>query len=144
MALLVCNQQIPLSRSMKSIRRLVSLVAFGALTVAAFAADPSGTWKWITQSPNGEIATTLKLEAKDGKISGAYSNQYGDTEISNATFKDDELAFDVVRDLGGQKFVVKYHGKLDGDTIKGTIAAASPDGGDGMKLDWNAKRASKE
>jgi hypothetical protein len=129
---------------MKFLRLVSSLFAFSALTAAAFAADPSGTWKWITQSPNGEIATTLKLEAKDGKIVGAYSNQYGDTEISNATLKDDDIAFDVVRDMGGQKFVVKYHGKLDGDSIKGTISAPSPDGGEGMKLDWNAKRSAKE
>jgi hypothetical protein len=110
----------------------------------AFAADPSGTWKWSTRSPNGEIETTLKLESKDGKLTGAYSNQFGDTAISNATLKDNVIAFDVVRDLGGTKYVVKYHGKLEGDTIKGTLEAPGRDGGEAMKLDWNAQRAPKE
>ena len=50
------------------------------------------------------------------------------------------LAFEVVRELGGGKFVVKYHGKLEGDTIKGTLEAPRPNGGEPMKLDWNAKR----
>jgi hypothetical protein len=117
------------------------------LTVAAafaLAADPTGTWKWTTQSPNGGIETTLKLETKDGKLTGAYSNQFGDTAISNASIKDDAIAFEVVRDLGGTKYVVKYRGKLEGDTIKGTLEAPGRDGGEAMKLDWNAKRAAGE
>lgn len=129
---------------MKLSRIISSLVAFGTLTVAAFAADPSGTWKWTTHSPNGDIATTLKLDVKDGKVSGAYSNQFGDAAISNASVTGDVITFEVVRDLGGQQFIVKYQGKLEGDSIKGTIEAAGRDGGDAMKLDWDAKRAAKE
>ncbi len=55
---------------MKALPILGSLAA-----VAVAAADPAGTWEWSTKSPNGEIPTTLKLEWKDGKIAGAYSNQ---------------------------------------------------------------------
>jgi hypothetical protein len=129
---------------MKPLRTLCTFFAVAALAAAALAADPTGTWKWSTRSPNGEIETTLKLETKDGKLTGAYSNQFGDTAISNATLKDDVIAFDVVRDLGGTKYVVKYHGKLEGDTIKGTLEAPGRDGGEAMKLDWNAQRAPKE
>jgi len=111
---------------------------------AALAGDPTGTWKWTTHSPNGEIETTLKLESKDGKLAGAYSNQFGDTAISNASLKGDVIAFDVVRDLGGNKYVVKYSGKLEGDTIRGTIEAPGHDGGNALKLDWNAKRSPSE
>lgn len=125
---------------MKTLRLLCSLLVLAAAT-AALAADPTGAWQWNTQSPNGEIHTTLKLESKDGKWVGAYSNQFGDAAISNVSFQDDVLAFEVVRDLGGNKFVVKYRGKLTGDTIKGTLEAPSPDGGEGVKLDWNATRA---
>jgi len=133
---------------MKTIHIIYSLfaVAAAAVAVAAFAAgttDPAGTWKWSTSSPNGEIPTTLKLELKNGKIAGAYSNQYGETAISNASIQGDVIQFDVVRDLGGKKYVVKYHGKIAGDTIKGTIEAPGHDGGAAMKLDWNAKREGK-
>jgi hypothetical protein len=116
---------------------------FLVAATAALAADPTGLWKWSTKSPNGEIETSLKLESNDGKLSGAYSNQFGDTTITNPSFKDDVLSFEVVRDFNGAKFVVKYQGKLDGDTIKGTIEAPGRDGGAPMKLDWNAKRAPK-
>ena len=125
---------------MKTVRLLCSFLALAA-AASLFAADPTGTWQWATHSPNGDIATTLKLESKDGKLTGAYSNQFGDATISNVSFHDDVLAFEVVRDLGGAKFVVKYHGKLDGDTIKGSLEAPGPDGGSSMKLDWNARRA---
>lgn len=124
---------------MKMLRLLCSFLALAA-AVSALAADPTGIWKWTTQSPNGGISTTLKLESKDGKLTGAYSNQFGDATISAVSFEGDILAFEVVRDLGGNKFVVKYRGKLEGDTIKGTLEAAGPDGGEAMKLDWNATR----
>jgi hypothetical protein len=124
---------------MKVLRLLCSFLALAA-AASALAADPAGTWKWTTHSPAGDIETTLKLESKDGKLAGAYSNQFGDAAISNVSFRDDVLAFEVVRDLNGGKFVVKYHGKLEGDTIKGTLEAPGPDGDQPMKLDWNAKR----
>ncbi|HEY4300161.1 MAG TPA: hypothetical protein VGM73_04770 [Candidatus Didemnitutus sp.] len=127
---------------MKTLRLICSLLAIGA-AATAFGADPTGTWKWATPSPNGDIDTTLKLESKDGKLAGAYSNQFGDTAISNVSLQDDVLEFDVVRNYNGNKFVVKYHGKLEGDTIKGTIEAPGHDGGGTVRLEWNAKRASK-
>lgn len=128
---------------MKTLRVICLFLAVGAAT-AALAADPTGTWRWTTRSPNGDIETTLKLEAKDGKLAGAYSNQFGDTAISRASLQDDIIAFEVVRDFGGNKYVVKYRGKLEGDTIKGTIEAPGHDGGAALKLDWTAKRAPSE
>lgn len=124
---------------MKIIRLLVTFLAL-ATAASALAADPTGTWSWTTRSPAGEIPTTLKLESKDGKLAGAYSNQFGDAAISNPSFQDDVLTFEVVREFNGGKFVVKYRGKLEGDALKGTIEAPSPDGGEPTKLDWNAKR----
>lgn len=127
---------------MKPIRLLVSLLAI-AMPVMAFAADPAGTWKWSTTSPTGDIPTTLKLEVKHGKVTGAYSNQFGDTPISNATLRDDTITFEIIRNLGGQKYVVKYHGRIEGDSIHGTIEAPGHDGGEAVKLEWNAKRTTQ-
>jgi hypothetical protein len=124
---------------MKTLRIIGMFFAVGT-AAAALASDLTGTWKWTTHSPNGDIETTLKLESKDGKLAGAYSNQFGDTAISNASLQDDVIAFDVVREFSGNKYVVKYRGRLEGDTIKGTIEAPGHDGGETLKLDWNAKR----
>lgn len=127
---------------MKALYHFCSFMAFSAAMVA-FAADPTGTWKWATPSPNGDVETTLELETKDDQLSGAYSNQFGGTAITNASLQEDVIGFEVVRNLGGNKYVVKYHGKLEGDTIKGTIEAPGHDGGKALKLDWTAKRTPK-
>ena len=135
---------------MKAFRLILitCLVAIGSLhsepAAPPIPSDPTGTWQWSTKSPNGEIPTTLKLEWKNSQIVGTYSNQFGNTTISNASLQDGVIRFDVERDLGGQKYVVKYQGKMEGDTIKGTIEAPGHDGGEGVKLGWNAQRTTEE
>jgi hypothetical protein len=126
---------------MKNLRLLLAACAACLLSVAAVASDPTGTWKWTVTGPNGEISTTAKLVAKDGQITGTYSNSFGEGTISGGTVKDNDVAFKVERDFNGSKFVLQYQGKQDGDTIKGTIQISGAEaGGDGSKLDWSAKR----
>lgn len=118
-----------------------ALAAVTLLALRALAADPTGTWKWSVTGPDGStIDTTLKLENKDGKLTGVYSNQFGDATIRNATLKDDAIAFEVDREFDGNKFTLKYQGKLEGDTIKGTIEFPGMNGGEAQKLAWDAKR----
>jgi hypothetical protein len=128
---------------MKTFRLLWLFLGLGAAW-AVLAADPTGTWTWTSHSQAGDIPTTLKLSSANGKLSGAYSNQFGDTAISNAALKDDVITFDVVRTFGGAKYVVKYHGKIEGDTITDTIEAPGHDGGKAVTLDWSAKRAQEQ
>ena len=134
------------------------------MAVVAFAADASGTWKWTQQGRGGgggkgggggggkggggqpqEI--TLTLVAKDGKLTGKLSQPGrggGEpvvTEISAASIKGDDVAFSIERDFNGTKFVTKYMGKLDGDSIKGSIERPGFNGGEATKTDWEAKRS---
>lgn len=127
---------------MKSLRFLSAALAACILAVAAFAAsgDPSGTWKWTISTPNGDIESTATLTAKDGQVSGTYSNSYGESQISNGTVKDGVVAFSVVRDMGGNQFTIKYQGTLSGDTIKGTVQVPGMDGGESRSIDWTATR----
>ena len=50
------------------------------------------------------------------------------------------VAFSVEREFNGNKMVIKYTGKLDGDTIKGSIERPGRNGGDATKVDWTATR----
>ena len=121
---------------------LAALAAVSILALRSFAGDPTGTWKWSVNGPDGTpLETTLKLELKDGKLTGLYSNQFGDAQIRNATFNDEVVAFEVERALDGNKFVIKGHGKLDGDSIKGTLELPAMDGSEPRKVDWDAKRS---
>lgn len=126
---------------MKTLRLLsAASVAFLAAS-AALAGDPSGSWKWKVTTPNGDaIDISLKLELKDGKLAGTYSSRFGDAPITEASFKDDAIAFSVEREFDGNKFKIKYQGKLDGDSIKGSLELPGFGGGDPTKMDWNATR----
>ena len=117
-------------------------------SLVAFAADPSGTWKWSTPGRDGQsFESTLKLELKDGKLTGTMLGiQRGDfnipdTAISDASIKGDAIVFSVAREFNGNKFVTKYEGKLEGDTINGTSERPGRDGGAATKREWLAKRA---
>ncbi|MBX3735044.1 MAG: hypothetical protein KF715_00015 [Candidatus Didemnitutus sp.] len=125
---------------MKALRHALSILALLIATAATHAADPSGVWQWNTASANGPIETKLTLALKDGQLTGAYTNQFGDTAISNAALQDAVLTFDVVRNFRGQKYVVHYRGTLAGDTITGTIEAPGHDGGQPVTLPWTAQR----
>ena len=120
------------------------LAAFAAVVVSvvAYAADasPAGNWKWTAQGRNGPQESTAKFELKEGKLAGSVTGPRGETPISNGTFKDGAIAFVTELTFGENKFVIKYAGKLEGDTIKGSIERPGFNGGEATKTDWTATR----
>ena len=133
-------------------RPLAAIVAACLISTAAFAADASGTWKWTQQGRGGKGGgggtpreTTLTLEQKGDKLTGKVSSPGRDgatntVDITNGTVKGDVVAFSVEREFGGNKFVMKYSGKLAGDTITGESEFPGRDG-QTSKREWVAKRA---
>ncbi len=133
---------------MKSSKLIAAICAACFVTVAAFAADLSGSWKWTQPGRNGNpgFEQTLKLEVKDGVVSGTVLGMQGpqgqipDVAIADASFKDGTVSFSVTREFNGNKRTSKYTGKLDGDTIKGEVERPGRDG-NVMKSEWTATRA---
>lgn len=134
---------------MKSTSKLLAAIAAACfVSVAAFAADASGTWKWTQPGRQGGAGfeVTLKLEAKDGTLSGTLLGMQGpqgaipDVAIGDASLKGDVVAFSVTREFNGNKRTSNYEGRLEGDTIKGTVERQGRDGNT-MKSDWVATRA---
>ena len=134
-----------------SLKLIVAFCAACLVSVAAFAADasPSGTWKWTAQGRGGGpgFEATLKLDLKEGALSGTMmggtfgQNTIPDIAISDASFKDGSVSFSVTRTgQDGTKRTTKYEGKLEGDTIKGSIERQNRDG-QMVKADWVATRA---
>jgi hypothetical protein len=118
---------------------LLVAVGFGTVTRAADKADPNGTWKWSVTFNNQTRDVTLKLKLDGDKLTGKISGRNNtETDIEDATFKDNEVSFSVTRERNGQKFVTKYKGKIDGDTIKGK--SESERNGQNQSRDWEAKR----
>ncbi|HVW21730.1 MAG TPA: hypothetical protein VHC86_10990 [Opitutaceae bacterium] len=127
---------------------LAAIGAVAVLTVAAFAADPSGSWTYSMAMREGGTPRTTKftLANKDGALTGSVAGRNGDTAISNGSFKDGAVSFDVTRDFGGNSFTIKYSGKLsdDGNTITGKVTIPGRDGGEPRVIDWTASRAKAE
>jgi hypothetical protein len=127
---------------MKSLR--IIALAFAAvclMSAAAYAADPTGTWKWTAQGRNGPQDYSATLALKDGQLTGAVTSPRGATDISDASYKDGAVAFSTVVTFNDNKFTIKYTGTLDGDSIKGSIERPGRDGGAPTKTDWAATRS---
>ncbi len=136
---------------MKSYRTLLaatSAVCFMAAAAVAAEATPTGTWKWSQPGRGGNAPTerTIRLELNDGKLSGTLMGYQGpqglipDNPITQTSYKDGAIAFAVEVSFGDTKYVIKYTGKLEGDTIKGAIERPGRDGGASTKTDWVATR----
>jgi hypothetical protein len=134
---------------MKSFCKLLAAsVAVCFATVAAIAADASGTWKWTQPGRQGGqgFEMTLKLEVKDGALSGSTAPSQGPqgeipaVAIGDASIKGDTVAFSITREFNGNKRTSKYEGKVEGDTIKGTVERQTRDGTT-QKSEWVATRA---
>jgi hypothetical protein len=128
---------------MKRLTAATLAVAFAGLVGVARAEDkagPTGTWKWTVKFGDQELNFTLKLKAEGDKLTGTLSRREGqETKIEDGTYKDGEVAFKVTREFNGQKVVIKYKGKVSGDTIKGKSEFERD--GETMSRDWEAKRA---
>lgn len=127
---------------MKNLAKFAAaFLAASTLTISAYASDLTGSWKWTAQGRNGPMEATAKLDLKDGVLTGTVAGRMGDAPIGDASFKDGQIAFTVTREFNGNKFVIKYEGKFDGDTITGTIERPGRDGGAPVKSEWKATRA---
>lgn len=134
----------------------MKLLRLFALTIAAFAlaaaglaaeASPAGTWKWAAGRAGQTTEQTLKLEFRDGKLSGTLLGTQGggvslpDTPIADVSFQDGTIRFSVTREAGGRSATTKYEGKLEGDAIRGTREFPDLQGGGApQKREWVAQR----
>ena len=116
------------------------LLAFG---IAALAAGVDGKWKGQVEGPQGPMDITFVFKSEGEKLTGTLTNQFGDVAIDGGTIKGDALAFKVTREFNGNKFTLKYTGKLTGDEIKltRTFEGEAPGGQTPPPVDFTVKRA---
>jgi hypothetical protein len=94
------------------------------LVLASFAwaddkSNPSGTWKYTADINGQSIDVTIKLKLEGGKLTGTVSVMDMESKIEDAKYQEGEVSFNVSRDVNGNKFTIKYKGKITGDTFKG-------------------------
>jgi len=99
--------------------------------------NPTGTWKWTVNFGGQDREMTLKLKLDGDKLTGSMPGRDGqETAIEDGKYKNGEVSFQVTRERQGNKFTIKYMGKVSGDTIKGKIEREGQE-----SRDWEAKRA---
>jgi hypothetical protein len=105
--------------------------------------DPTGHWNWTVTEPanNRTFQISANLVYSLGNLSGTYHGRFGDAAISDASFKDGVVAFNVSRDHEGKPFLLRYQGMLSGNTLTGTVAVPPLDGADATTIPWSAKRS---
>jgi SAM-dependent methyltransferase len=101
-------------------------------------ANIAGTWHWSLSSPTGEWQNQLLLDQEFQEISGKVSLQGWQLRIREPRLKGDQLSFRVRYNFEGQNVSMRFNGRVNDDTIKGSVEIQ---GGpwSGTK-EWKAKR----
>jgi hypothetical protein len=143
-------------RNMNRLASFLAVLALAAFAMPAFVraddadkdskAKVDGTWKWSFTTQDGQTReSTAKLKQEGEKVTGTVSGRQGnDTEIKDGKLdKEGNLTFTVTREFNGNTMTAKYHGKVEGDTIKGKIETKRGDG-ESREREWEAKRAKSD
>lgn len=102
---------------------------------AAEAVNAAGTWSIETETPEGNMSTTLVLTQDGSNVTGTFRSEFGDAPV-NGTINGSELSLTVVLNFGGQQMSIEMKGTIDGETASGTVE--SPMGG----ARWTGRRTS--
>jgi hypothetical protein len=94
---------------MKSIRVLLIISVALLCLVPAFAADISGKWEAVINTPIGEMNYTFDFKVEGEKLTG----------------KGDEISFVETLKVQGQELRCEYKGKIAGDEIRGSRMVGS-------------------
>ena len=85
-------------------------------------ANAAGNWKLHVAVKDGPtFEPTLKLTQTGTLLQGTYVGEQGETAIKNALVFGDEVTFDVTRERDGKKYRLHYQGKINGDTLDGSL-----------------------
>ena len=128
---------------MKHLGMVAAALVFGGLIGSARAEDkpnPTGTWKWTVNINGEDREVTLKLKLDGDKLTGTITGRDNkESAIEEGKYKDGEVTFKVTRERNGEKFTIKYSGKVTGETLKGKSEFEV--NGEARSREFEAKRA---
>ena len=104
---------------MKRMAAVVCVLAVAGLARAEDKPNPTGTWKYTADVNGQSIEVTIKLKLEGDKLTGSVSVLDMETKIEDSKYNDGEVSFTVHPEVNGNKFTIKYRGKIKGDTFKG-------------------------
>lgn len=101
-------------------------------------ADVAGVWRWSMSTSTGKQDYTLRLVQQFQEIRGEVNVKGQEASIAEARLVGDQLSFTFRDDTNKQKAVMRFNGRIGGDTIKGDVEVqGEPSAGN---YNWTAKR----
>jgi hypothetical protein len=104
---------------MKRMATVIYMLVLAGMIWAEDKPNPTGTWKYTAEVNGQSIEVTIKLKLEGDKLTGTVSAQNTESKIEDSKYQDGEVSFKVNREMNGNKFTIKYKGKIKGDTFKG-------------------------
>jgi hypothetical protein len=118
---------------------LCALAFVCGLASVALADDVNvtGTWKVTSQTPRGERVREMTLVQEGEKLTVTSKDREGNDVKSEGTLKGADITWTTKRQTPGGEMIITYTGKVEGKTMKGTIAfGPDPD----RTGEWKAER----
>ena len=102
--------------------------------------SPEGQWRWEVAFGEFRSSYSVKLDVDGKKLKGKVRSRDREYDITDGKWDSGEVSFVVKRERDGVDLVSTYRGRLDGDTIKGTVDTAFGDA-EPRPAEWVATRA---
>jgi hypothetical protein len=100
------------------------LVAVSAWAGQAAKIDVTGKWLFNVETAAGSGTPTISLKQDGEKLTGHYSGQLGEADVTG-TIKGSDFTFKFTVDVQGNNLENTYKGTADGkDALKGTLSIA--------------------
>ena len=80
-----------------------------------------GTWNLTMTTPRGSRDVTLELATNGSELSGKWAGQQGSQDFSGGKADGDDLEWTVKRSGPMGEMALVFKGKVDGDSIAGTV-----------------------
>jgi hypothetical protein len=102
-----------------------AVIALLSLSIAALAADVSGTWTGQAPGRGGAIVTqTYTFKVEGNKLTGTVAGPAGELPINDGKVDGDRLSFKQATTVGALNVTLRYTGLVKGDTIEMKRTAA--------------------
>jgi SAM-dependent methyltransferase len=85
-------------------------------------ADVAGVWRWSMTTSEGDREYSLRLIQTFQKIRGEMNVKGHEGPIAEAQLAGDQLSFTFREDTNNQKAMMRFNGRISGDTIRGNVA----------------------
>jgi hypothetical protein len=106
--------------NIKAVVAVMALVCVALAPVVIAAEGVEGAWEFKSQTQaRTQNATMTISKSAEGKLSGMWSTQRGESTLSDITFENGKVKFVQTTNFGGQDMKTTYEGTLEGTKLMG-------------------------